>query len=210
MTKITLNIPGHPYPISIESNTNNPIIIKEKDENGNIIKSIECTGGETLSLEGSDSRRHFNNPIKWQEYPGQQLEYRFRRCGSYINSIDNLGIRQESIVNTETKIVEYIIRLLNSEYIHGYVYRYKYNKNKNEVRLSECDFEGRNYGRLLYWVDLNPPCLYLGCLLKRNDKSHSGHISEGLGDSVAISVLAERRALIEDIRREDEYARRRN
>jgi hypothetical protein len=210
MPKLIIEIQGCPEKFEIDSPLDQIFPIKISDEQGNIIRSIEYVDGEMLSVEGSDSRKHFNNPKKWLEYPGRPTQFRFKKSASYNKSVDDLGLHTNQIIADEKKLFDHLTNILNSGNIHGFVHRYRYNNNRNEVRLSECDFGGRDYGRLLYWVDLEPACVYFGYLLKRNDKNYDGHISEGLGDDVAKSVLEAKERLIMEIRREEENVARGN
>jgi hypothetical protein len=208
MTKIKLTIPGLSNELSIESTSNEPVRITVYDQDGNIVKSYECIGNDVLSIEGSDTRKHFNNTVPWNAWPKVPLQFRDKKSLLYTKSIKELGLHHNQINDDEIKNITHIRNVLNSGQIHPYVHHYT--SGRLNVKLSECDFQGRNFGRLIYWVDLNPACIYLGCLLKRNDKSHDGHVSPGLGDDIAKSVLIAKEALIEELRREEEENARRN
>jgi hypothetical protein len=122
----------------------------------------------TISIESS---KHSETYRKWEKYRNIQLKFILRKSNLYLKSIDILKIDSNNLIHLENNRFTHITNLLNGGHIHDYIY-------SNKVNISECDFGGRNYARLLYWADHDPACIYFGYVFKR-DKM--GHVLTSLG-----------------------------
>jgi hypothetical protein len=172
----------------------------EEYEGDNLIRSYEYFD-PTISVEGSKGNKHQETLWFWEKRDSLPLEFEFKKAMTYCNSICDLRLNQNLIEKEEKSLSMHIGNILNtSQKIHTYVHR-------GTLHLSECDFFGRNFGRLLYWVDDNPACIYFGLVFKR---SKMGHVSYDTGETVSKSILIEKNRLIEDIKRKEENERRKN
>lgn len=151
-----------------------------------------------MSEEGSKGCGHSDRPIPWKEYPGKALIYELRKSELYIKSARDLKIYLTELTVMENKVLERIVNNLNAKYIHGSIY-------KGIIR--ECDFGGRNTGRLLYYVDTEPSAIYFGYVFKR---SEMGHVSDELCQKVLESILKEKAIYMAELKQREKDERRKN
>jgi hypothetical protein len=208
MTRLKIHIPGdHPNVISIETASNEPIKINVFDENNNITESLECLNG-IFSTEGSDSNKHFENYRRWEKYKGVPLLFHFKKSSLYTKAANSLRLGNNILAKEEKRRFEHIVNAANTS---GKIHDYIYHDAKQGIGLSECDFINRDYGRLLYWADDNPACIYFGYVLLRSDKTFNGHIIPTLAQKVVDSILIAKHDLIRELKKEaEENAGRRN
>jgi hypothetical protein len=93
------------------------------------------------------------------------------------------------LAEIEKKRLKNIKESLDGGLVHSYM---------PSSELSECDFGGRDTGRLLYWADDDPPCIYFGFVFRRDEM---GHVSKNLVKEVMESIMIEKAKLIEEIKR---------
>jgi hypothetical protein len=200
MKRLIFDIPGYPNPVPVELAGDGPFKITVSDENGNIINSVEFDANcNVLSVEGSGA--HVEAYRDWEKYKGHSLQFKLIKTLLYNKAIKGIRIDPNELNEKEQLHFTRISNLLNNKKVHGYVYY------ENNMGLSECDFKGRNFGRLLYVADDNPACIYFGYIFKRDDKSFDGHVPEYLSKKIIESVLGAKKALIEEIKREEKNAK---
>jgi hypothetical protein len=197
MTNIKLTI-GDREVISLESVTSDPVKITFYDENGNITKSVECIDENVFSTEGKNGNKHFENYRRWEKYKGTPLLFHFKKSLLYTKAAKSLKLGKTVLADEEKRRFEHIISVANTS---GQIHDYIYYDTKQGIGLSECDFISRNYGRLLYWADDNPSCIYFGYVLLRGDKTLDGHIPAILAQRVIESIIIAKRELIEELKK---------
>jgi hypothetical protein len=157
---------------------------------------------DELSVEGSKGNRHFEEYEDWNFDLPPNVVFKIRKSKEYIRGAKKLNLYPKEFEKYEIPVLAHIVDSLKHKKFHKPIY------NIDGVRLSECDFRGRDYGRLIYCADHNPPCVYLGFVFKRDDNSiPNGSISEGFAREIARSIVAAKEELI---REEKENARRNN
>jgi hypothetical protein len=159
-----------------------------------IIENTEkCNEGD-FSTEGSDGNKHSDKPVLWKGYPDKTLNYELWKSSSYFKSVPDLKLSPNQLLAIENKVFERIYDTLNGGLIHGTIHG---------GILSECDFGGRDFGRLLYVADTNPPAVYFGYAFKR---SKMGHVPEDLAKRVIQSISDAKVAFIAKKKKEEDEA----
>jgi hypothetical protein len=198
MQKINIDMPGpddQKFRMSVE--VDGPVKFTTSDENGNIVQEYEFVDGRIISLEGN----HVNTSISWGKSPGPDTKYLICRAEEYIKSARALKLHSGEFATKENRAISRILDALHGDHIHAYMH------SAYEMRLSECDFGDAKYARLLYWADINPPCIYLGYVFKRDSM---GNVSDSLGDTIIKSIIKAKKDLLRKLREEEENARRNN